>query len=138
MTVKAVSRVVFITLLAGVTVLTLTNNQEVANPGAPLTRFLADLLLGNANAADKIGHFSAYGVLGVTIVPARFFLPRQVWRSVAALALYGVFLEILQGIGGVRTMEAGDALANALGAIAGCMVSIAISALAQRVRHARA
>ena len=39
--------------------------------------------------------------------------------AIVMLALYGVALEGLQGLGGVRDPELADALANGLGALAG-------------------
>ena len=112
-------RVVFAALLVLVTFLTLTPNPETSEPGFALTRWLASTMFGDSQMADKIAHFLAYGSLGACALWAGFRVISKSWGVPIMLALYGILLEGLQGIGGVRTPELADAMANGLGAIAG-------------------
>lgn len=111
-------RVLFIGLLVIVTYLTVAPNPETAEPGFLATRIIASFLFGDAAYADKVGHFVAYGALGAA---ARFSLrPGVQWWPVAlGLAAYGMSLEGVQYFLDARSAEIWDALANALGAVAG-------------------
>jgi len=112
-------RLLFGALFVVITFLTLTPNPVESEPGFALTRFLSSMLFGDSENADKVGHFLAYGALGFAAFWARFVLFSKQWTMVVALALYGVLLEILQGLGGVRSPEVADAVANSLGAVCG-------------------
>ncbi|MEO1137581.1 MAG: VanZ family protein [Pseudomonadota bacterium] len=128
------SRILFGFLLALVTFLTLTPNPDDTEPGFALTRWIADLLLGNSAFADKIAHFLAYAALGATAYWAKLTVFSRRIGAAFALALYGVVLEGLQGLGGVRSPELGDALANAFGALGGIAGAVALGAGLQRLR----
>lgn len=112
-------RILFATLFVVITYLTLTPNPVESEPGFALTRFISSMFFGDSKNADKVGHFLAYAALGYVAFWARLALFSKKWTVVAALALYGVLLEILQGMGGVRSPEVADAIANALGAVCG-------------------
>ena len=113
------ARGLFLVLLSIVTWLTVTPNPDDTQTGFALMRWVSELLLGNAELNDKVAHFAAYGALGVSAFFANIrLLGRQIW-TVIALAIYGAFLEVLQGLGGVRQPEIADAVANMLGAISG-------------------
>ena len=47
-------------------------------------------------------------------------------RTALALIVYGVVLELLQGLGGVRSPQIVDALANAAGVGAGVWVAVLV------------
>lgn len=71
---------------------------------------------------DKVAHFGAYGLfallLSVTFSKSR--IKGAVLCAVSAAALYGVVMEILQGISGTgRQFDPVDMVANLLGAILG-------------------
>ena len=74
---------------------------------------------------DKFSHFAAYAVLAlllVRVVTCRW-VPSLRWLAISWLlcSAYGLLLEILQwGMALGRCFEAGDLLANGLGALAGC------------------
>jgi VanZ family protein len=112
-------RAVFGLLFVIITFLTLTPNPVESEPGFALTRWIANYLLGDAKNADKIGHFLAYACLGLTAFWAQLAVLSKRWAVTLALAAYGVLLEGLQGLGGVRSPEVADAVANGLGALAG-------------------
>lgn len=129
-------RILFALLLALVTFLTLTPNPEDAEPGFAVTRWLADFLFGDSIFADKIAHFLAYGALSATAYWAKLTIMSRRAGTAMALALYGVVLEGVQGLGGVRSPELGDALANGMGALAGFAGAVALGAILQRARSA--
>lgn len=111
-------RAFFFLLLAFITYLTVAPNPPESESGFAATRFLADMVFGDAGHADKIGHFLAYGALGTAAVGA-VFKTKQFWMVPAILALYGAGLEGVQYFVDSRSADLLDALANALGAIAG-------------------
>lgn len=114
-----IGRAVFALLFIIVTLLTLWPNPDSARTGIVLTRWLASTFLGDPALADKVGHFLGYAALGFAAFFARL-TPRNRWYLVPlALAVYGVGLEGLQGLGGIRSPELADAVSNALGAAAG-------------------
>ena len=114
-----IARALFAMLFVFVTVITVIPNPEETTPGFAFTRWLADLLLGDAQSADKIGHFVAYGALGASAALADIRLFGKAAASIVALAVYGALLEGVQALGGVRDPEYLDAAANAAGALAG-------------------
>jgi VanZ family protein len=65
---------------------------------------------------DKIGHVLAYFALMVWFAD---LYPRRRATAAMALAVMGFTLEGLQGLGGVRTPEAADMLANLSGVMLG-------------------
>ncbi len=129
-------RVVFGVLIVAVTWLTLTPNPDDTRSGLALTRWLAEVLFRNESLGDKVAHFLVYALLGAAAVWADLTVFSRKWGVAVALALYGVALEGLQGLGGVRAPEFADALANASGAAAGLSgASLAVAAL-RRMRAA--
>ncbi|MEO0399949.1 MAG: VanZ family protein [Pseudomonadota bacterium] len=111
-------RALFCVLFVVVTYLTVTPNPDTAGPGNALTDFLAELLFGSAQNADKIGHFIAYLALGGSAVLARLKVFGARAASLVVIALYGAFLEVVQGWTAVRSPELLDAAANAGGTLA--------------------
>lgn len=128
------ARLFFALLFALVTYLTLTPNPDETERGFAMARWLAAFLLGNEGMGDKVAHFMAYAALGGSAALARIRLAGRAPFAVAGLALYGAALEGLQGIGGVRSPEAADALANFLGAGAGYPAAAALISLAGKAR----
>ncbi|WP_051331950.1 VanZ family protein [Methylocaldum szegediense] len=70
-------------------------------------------------AWDKAQHALAYGSLMYWFRQA--FLPH--WRWPLFLLLLGVMLEYLQGLGGVRTSDTNDMIANGIGVFLGLALS---------------
>jgi len=131
-----VARILFALLFATVTYLTVTTNPENTNDGMALTRWLAVMILGQAELADKIAHFLAYGALGAAAMFADLKIAGRRLMTIMALAAYGAVLEGAQAIGGVRTPELADALANAFGALCAYPGFMVLTWLATRLRPA--
>lgn len=103
-------RVAFVAALLAIGVLSLLPSTE----GLPSTGW------------DKTNHLLGYGLLGLL---ARAGWPRApAWRPVVALIVWGALIEALQGLGGHRQAEAGDALANGLGAALGVALASLLAA----------
>ncbi len=113
------ARVLFFFLFALVTFLTLTPDPENTEPGFVVTRWISAKLFGSESFADKVAHFLGYGALGASVFWADLKLFSRRLGAGAALCVYGVLLEVLQGLGGVRSPEVADAVCNMLGAAAG-------------------
>lgn len=99
-------------------------------------RWLASIILGDPEASDKITHFIAYGGLGFLAVGAKFLVASRQLLLIPLLGIYGIIMEQMQRLGGVREPSFLDALANCLGA--GCGViggMIAFMLLAQIIRR---
>lgn len=111
------ARSLFAALFFSVTFLTLTPNPEDTETGFALARWVAVFVLGDSGLTDKVAHFMAYGALGVSAFWAQLELFRRRWTFPIALAAYGAALEGVQGLGGVRSPELADALANAFGVV---------------------
>jgi hypothetical protein len=127
-------RVVFGLLFVLVTFLTLTPNPDDTEAGFAVTRWIAELVFGNPALADKVAHFAAYGALGAAAAWAQLTLLSKRRITALALALYGVLLEAVQGLGGVRTPEVADAIANGLGAVAGLGGAIILARIIRKLR----
>ena len=72
---------------------------------------------------DKTLHFITYFLLSAfftTLVQ----LPRSLWLVAAGLVLFGVLMEILQGLTGYRYLEIMDMLANGLGVLVGLTIRL--------------
>jgi hypothetical protein len=136
MTPKKFWRGVFALLAAFIAWQTLTPEPEEAKSGLAFARFLAEFLFHDAAYSDKVAHFLAYAALGATAGLGDLRLGGRRRLTVMALALFGVALEFLQGLGGVRVAELADALANAGGAFAGIGGVYAFDRLRLRVRTA--
>jgi VanZ family protein len=132
----AAARGAFLVLFIAITYLTLTPNPDDTEPGFVVTRWLSTALTGNDALADKIAHFLCYAALGAMAYFAELRLFSRRWGPWAALCVYGVLLEILQGLGGVRDPEVADAVANALGAASGLAGAALLAHLVRRVRRA--
>lgn len=78
-----------------------------------------------ADISDKVLHVAAYAVLALLGTLA-LRPPRPVLVFVVALAIGGL-LEVLQGASGYRDLDPQDLLADALGALAGVLVGLALS-----------
>ena len=131
---RAWARGAFVMLLAIVTWLTLTPNPDDAKAGFAVTRWIAEFFLGDGALNDKVAHFSAYGALGASAFTARFlFFGTQAWTPVV-LAAYGAGLEVLQGVGGVRSPEIADGFANMLGAIVGFGAAVLVAKFLGKAR----
>jgi hypothetical protein len=80
--------------------------------------------LPNLHVSDKSEHFAAYALLAAGAV--QVYARRLSWFVVCiALALLGIGLEYAQGaLTTTRTMDPADALANALGVLAGLATSL--------------
>lgn len=113
----------FVALALFVTWRTLTPETDAADGGLAIARLIAALLFHAPEMADKVAHFMAYAALGATAAMGRLRLLGLRSPVIAAIAVYGVVLEGLQGLGGVRDPELADAAANALGVITafGCV-----------------
>lgn len=136
MTLRSAWRGVFALLLLFVTWQTLTPSPEETDSGLALARYLAEMLFQSAAHADKVAHFLAYSALGGAAGMGGLRLGGRRRLSVAALTVYGVLLEYLQGLGGVRDPELLDALANASGALAGFSGAFLIEKMRLRTRPA--
>ncbi len=132
----AAARAVFVALLVAITYLTLTPNPDETEPGFVVTRWLSNALTGDDALADKIAHFLSYGALGAAAYWAELRLFSRRRGAAAALVLYGIALEVLQGLGGVRDPEIADAIANALGAASGLAGAAVLASLIRRMRPA--
>ena len=128
------ARILFAILFGLVTYLTVTTNPETTEGGMALTRWLAEMVLGQAALADKVAHFLAYGALGAAAMFANLRLARRRIVTVLALAAYGALLEGVQALGGVRSPEAADAIANAFGALCAYPGYMILTRLAPRLR----
>jgi hypothetical protein len=119
MNLRSFWRGVFALLIVFVTWQTLTPDPDETESGMALARYLAVLLFNDPEYADKVGHFFAYSALGGAAGLGELKLRGRRRLSVLGLTLYGMLLEYLQGLGGVRDAELLDAFANASGALAG-------------------
>lgn len=86
---------------------------------------------------DKVVHFGAWFALAVTLWPVvRGPKPTTPWGRAAilvlALGLWGIAVELLQGLVPPRTPDAYDALADLVGAIVGTLAIIAWGARSRR------
>lgn len=128
-------RAVFVALLLFVTYMTLTPNPEETEGELSIARWISELLFGSGAFGDKVAHLLAYAALALSAMAADISVYGRKRFTLLALAAYGVLLEGLQGLGGVRSAEALDALANASGALAGAGAHRAAAFLA-RLRRA--
>jgi VanZ family protein len=110
-------RIAFVALALFVTWQTLTPDPEDTEGGMALARWIAEMLFRSADMGDKVAHFMAYAALGGSASFGQFRMLGQRGPIIAAIAVYGMALEGLQGLGGVREPEIADAMANALGVI---------------------
>ncbi|MCI5046219.1 MAG: VanZ family protein [Aquisalinus sp.] len=116
-------RIVYAFLLIVIVVLSLVPTEESV-PGSNLIfGFLAELLLGSADHADKMSHMLAYaaitgvGMLGIIRPLGRFLL------LPVSMLLLSALLELGQGAIAGRTPDMMDLLANLVGVATGAAVA---------------
>ena len=136
MNLRNIWRGVFALLVCLVTWLTLTPDPDETKTGLAIARLIAQLLFHDAALGDKVAHFLAYAALGASAALGDLRIVGRRAPTVAALAAYGVFLEFMQGVGGVRVSDPADALANASGALTGCAGAFLMDRLMVRMRPA--
>ncbi|MDZ7627069.1 MAG: hypothetical protein U5J99_01525 [Parvularculaceae bacterium] len=127
-------RIAFLALAVFVTWQTLTPDPDDTEGGMALARWIAEALFRSEDMGDKVAHFMAYAALGGSAAFGRLQILGLRSPVVAAIAVYGMALEGLQGLGGVRQPEIADAMANASGVIA----AFAGAALLDRLSMRRA
>ena len=72
---------------------------------------------------DKLSHMLGY--FGLMLWFLQLYSSRgKRWLVAGLLVMMGVMLEYLQGIGGVRTFEFEDMLANTLGVVIGWLIAL--------------
>jgi hypothetical protein len=111
-------RLAFVALALFVTWQTLTPDPDDTEGGMAIALIIAELIFQAPEMADKVAHFLAYAALGGAAALSQFQMLGLRSPVIAAIAVYGMALEGLQGLGGVRAPELADATANALGVIA--------------------
>ncbi len=111
-------RLAFVALALFVAWQTLTPDPDETEGGMLIARIIAELVFHSPDLADKVAHFTAYAALGASAALGRLRMLGLRSPVIAAIAVYGMALEGLQGLGGVRAPELADATANALGVIA--------------------
>lgn len=86
--------------------------------------------------SDKLLHFVSYFILsaGFTILNQRSL---YLILIAVGLILYGILLEVLQGLTGYRMMEINDMLANSTGVLTGLLVWLTPAPTWFRVMEAR-
>ncbi|MFN0023417.1 MAG: hypothetical protein ACKVS5_05900 [Parvularculaceae bacterium] len=118
MTATKAWQAIFVLLVIFVTWQTLTPDPDDTEQGIAIARWIAALLFRAPEQADKIAHFLAYAALGGSAALGDLRVIGLRSPVIAMLATYGLALEGLQGLGGVRAPEIADGVANALGVIA--------------------
>lgn len=111
-------RIAFGALAFFVTWQTLTPDPDETQGGMEIARIIAEMIFRSPEMSDKVAHFLAYAALGGSAALGQFRMLGLRAPVIAAIAVYGMALEGLQGLGGVRAPEVADATANALGVIA--------------------
>lgn len=134
MTFRLAWRGVFSLLIVLVTYETLTPDIDKTKSGLAIARFIAEALFQNTRYADKVAHFLAYAALAGSATFAAIRIGGKRWAVILALAVYGVALEILQGVGGVRVGDLADAAANTSGAAFAFFAALAFENMVQRTR----
>lgn len=84
---------------------------------------LTPLPFGLVSRSDLLGHFLLFAVMTTAVVT--FARSRKQIIALAVLTgVYGVALEFAQAYVPSRTFDAADAIANAVGGIAGCVLAL--------------
>ncbi|MGI9486034.1 MAG: VanZ family protein [Geminicoccaceae bacterium] len=86
---------------------------------------LTPLPFGFISRSDLLGHLLLFTVMTVTIVAFARTRTQIVVLALLSIA-YGIALEFGQAYVPNRTFDAADAIANALGGIAGCLIAIVL------------
>ncbi len=76
----------------------------------------------SANGLDKVEHFLAYALLSALVYYSLAGRKDALLFSFLFGTILGAVLEILQGIGGVRTCSIWDWAADSLGALTGSLI----------------
>lgn len=86
---------------------------------------LTPLPFGFISRSDLLGHLLLFAVMTASVIA--FARTRTQIIALALLSIaYGIALEFGQAYVPNRTFDAADAIANALGGIAGCFIAIAL------------
>ncbi len=114
--------------------LVITVGSLVPDPeamGAPMSwsKWIASLLFGDPMSGDKVSHFLAYGALAFFSTLGFVSRLKHLLILFIGLLLYGGLMEGLQALGGVRSSDALDLVANALGALSGIIGALFMRAL---------
>ena len=75
--------------------------------------------------SDLLGHLLLFGIMTASVVAFARTRKQIVALSFLSIA-YGIALEFGQAYVPGRTFDAADAIANALGGVAGCLIAIAL------------
>ena len=105
-------RTVFAVLVLFVTYMSLAPSPENVGGGYAFMKWISEFLFGGPEYHDKIGHFLAYATLaGVYAQTAWRPFGRQVY-GIVWLALFGLAMELAQGMTTYRELSGTDLLAN--------------------------
>lgn len=129
--ISTIFKVLFWGLLVVVTYLTVAPNPPETGGGNAAIRLVAQWVFGDAAHGDKVGHFAAYGTLGLAFVAAGF----RRWNVLVGalvLALYGAALEVVQYFLDARSADIWDGVANATGAMCGVVAGTLLLMILQR------
>jgi hypothetical protein len=113
--------------------LSLTPDPEQLESGMDLVSWVSTLVFGTPEHGDKVGHFIAYCALGAAATLGFWIKARSVVPIYGGLLVYGGVLEIVQDLGGIRTGDAADMLANTLGAGVGVLAGRTLQAILERM-----
>gem|GEM_PF-2397799 len=84
-----------------------------------------NLPLNLISRSDLLGHFLLFAVMAVSIIAFARTRGQIIALAVMAIA-YGTALEFAQAYVPSRTFDAADAISNALGGLAGCLLALAL------------
>ena len=126
-------RVIFAFLLIYVGWGSLAHDPQAPEESSVFFQWLSSLLFGSHAYEDKLLHFFAYGALGVSGALARLPVLGSTWILFACLAAYGTGLEGLQALGGVRSGDWLDIVANIAGGACGVFGIWVLSVLAEMI-----
>lgn len=129
-----IMRHLFFIFLGLVALLSLLPDTGAAPVSDDLFSWIATILLGDPEQADKISHFIAYGVLAgsATLGLVRPF-GQYLFLPVLLVAFSGV-MELGQGFVASRVPDMLDMLANTTGVASGCLAGLVILFLAGHSR----
>lgn len=114
------SRVLAVTLAVLVFVLSVTPDTEDLEGATDIFAKVMDWLFGQPDMGDKLAHLCAYGALATAAVMGFVRTTRSFFVAFVLILVFGAALEVIQGLGGVRTTDSFDLIAN-LGGVAGGM-----------------
>lgn len=119
MTYAAFWRINAISVATLIFIVSLAPDTDDLDPAMSLTEWLSRIVFGTTDLGDKIAHFLAYAALGFFSVLGWGRSARALTTTLAFIIVYGLLLEILQLIGGSRTGDVLDLLADSLGGLLG-------------------